>query len=119
MFKVVGTIVAAPIAKLVNNSITEGKFPDVLKRAKIVPIFKGGNSKAMSNYRPIAILPTLSKIFEKCIAYRLLNFLLKFNLISARQYGFLKGRSTEHAFIGLIKYVYKNLNEKNTASVCS
>ena len=112
MFKVVGTIVAAPIAKLVNNSITEGKFPDILKQAKLVPIFKGGNLKAMSNYRPIAILPTLSKIFEKCIAYKLFNFLLKFNLISLKQSGLLKGRSTEYAFLDLIGYVYKSLNEK-------
>ena len=113
ILKAVRNIIAIPLMNLINKSIREGIFPDVLKFAKVVPIFKGGDVQSVCNYRPIAILPTISKIFEKCMSGRILNFLLKFNLISEKQCGFLKGKSTEDAFLNLIEYVYNSLNSKH------
>ena len=112
VLKLVKHIVAAPISKLINKSVTEGIFPNVLKCAKIVPIFKNGNTQDVSNYRPIAILPTLSKIFERVMSCRLINYLVKFNLITDKQFGFLKGNSTEDAFVKLVEHVYSRLNAK-------
>ena len=65
LFKNIRTILAEPITKLINSSISSGVFPECLKCARIVPIFKKGKPTNMSNYRPIAILPTISKIFKK------------------------------------------------------
>ena len=60
-----GSAMVEIITFLFNMSITQGKFPDALKNAKIIPIHKDDSRLEMSNYRPISLLPTLSKIFEK------------------------------------------------------
>ena len=66
------TCVIAPIlTSLYNRCLIEGNFPQVLKVAQITPIYKKGNKKTCSNYRPISLLSTISKILEKCIYVRL------------------------------------------------
>ena len=112
LFKTLRGILAEPLSKLINSSISSGVFPECLKCAKIVPIFKKGEPTNMSNYRPIALLPTLSKVFEKIISIRLVDFFGKSNVIVPRQFGFLKGRSTEGAFLSVTEYIYKCLNNK-------
>ena len=110
--KNLSTILSEPISNLVNASFSSGVFPECLKCAKIVPIYKKGDPKDISNYRPISLLPTLSKIFERCISRRLLDFFSKFDIISHRQFGFQKGRSTTDAFLALVEYIYDCLNGK-------
>ena len=110
--KQIQSLLADPIAKIVNSSFHNGIFPDILKLARVVPIFKSGDSCSVSNYRPISILPVLSKIFERCVAQRLMHFLLTFKLISSDQFGFRKGKSTNDAFIKLTEYIYRGLNNK-------
>ena len=66
-------LLARPISALINESFTSGVFPEILKIAKITPIFKNGNPLVVSNYRPISVLPWLSKIFKKVLACRLIN----------------------------------------------
>ena len=63
-------------------------FPDKLKTAKIIPLHKGGKIDKINNYRPISILSNLSKIFEKVINMRFIDFLKKHNVISDYQFGF-------------------------------
>ena len=62
---------------LFNNSLSEGIFPECFKTANIIPIFKSGdeNSTATANYRPIYMLPFLSKMFEKFMCARLDSYL--------------------------------------------
>ena len=60
-----------PITKLFNKSVNTGVFPSKFKTAKIIPIFKKGDRELTNNYRPIALLPTLSKIWEKLINIQL------------------------------------------------
>jgi len=60
-----------PLTALINNCISQGKFPDMLKLANVVPLFKGDAMKDPNNYRPISPLPTISKLFEKHIANQL------------------------------------------------
>ena len=67
----------------------------------------------MSNYRPISVLPLLSKIFEKCMASRVVKFLCKFSILSTDQYGFQKGISTCDAVSSLTNYLYDKLNIKH------
>ena len=71
--------VADPLLKIINKSFCNGVFPDALKIAKIIPLFKGGDSKDPVNYRPISVLPSFSKIFEKLMHARLTSFLLQNN----------------------------------------
>ena len=112
LLKRLSAVLSEPLAKLINSSISSGIFPECLKVATIVPIFKKGEVTNMSNYRPIALLPTFSKIFEKCISTRLMNFLQRSNIITTQQFGFLKGKSTIDAFISLTEYIYTCLNSK-------
>ena len=107
IIKKLGVTLADVIAKLVNKSFISGIFPDILKIAKIIPIYKSGGSQNVANYRPISILPIFSKVFERCVAQRLINFYNKFKLISPEQYGFLRGKSTADAVLQLTEHVYK------------
>ena len=79
----------SPLLKHVfNRSLAEGIFPNVLKKAKVIPIFKSGDKSLAENYRPISLLPQISKIYEKLIKSRISNFLNKFNILNDNKYGF-------------------------------
>ena len=88
-----------------------GVFPDELKIAKVIPLFKSGSSNLMSNYRPIYILPRLSKIFEKLIHSRIYQFLEENEVIYNCQFGFRQSHSTIHAVQTAITSVVSSLND--------
>ena len=69
-------ILLPKLTLLMNDCIQSGYFPDELKIAKVLPLYKNGDVNCLNNYRPISILPLLSKILEKLIYSRLLDFLL-------------------------------------------
>ena len=73
-----------------------------MKCAKVFPIFKGGNKSDPSNYRPISILSTISKIFERHVNKHLMNYLTKYKLIHEHQSGFRKKHSCQTALVKLI-----------------
>jgi len=93
--------VAGPLSLIINSSFRTGIYPDLLKVAKVHPIHKSGEKDIFSNYRPISILPSFSKIFEKAVCNRLLSFLDKNNVLSKNQYGFRKNHSTYMAIIDI------------------
>ena len=68
-----------------------------------------------ANYRPISILPTLSKILEKLVHKRLINYLGKYELLFKHQYGFQKGKSTEYAILDLYKNIVEAIEKKEKA----
>ena len=113
MFKLIIQYVCVPLSHIINDSIEQGKFPDILKRATVTPVLKSGSEKDLRNYRPISVLPLLSKVFEKCICNRLISFLSKNNVLSRYQFGFQKKKSTTDALLNYIEYVYRQLNEKS------
>ena len=82
------------MSDIFNHALQHGKFPDSFKVAKIIPLHKGGKSNVVNNYRPISILSTLSKLFEKVINKRLVDFFEKYNVINDFQFGFREGYST-------------------------
>jgi hypothetical protein len=73
------------LSELFNRSMITGEFPECLKIAIVVPLFKQGDRPKANCYRPISLLPVFAKIFEKIIKIRLVSFFKKFNYISARQ----------------------------------
>ena len=80
-----------------NLSMLNGKFITCFKTAKVIPIFKKGNRTIVSNYRPISLLPTMSKVLEKIMYNRVISFLNKQDFFYKHQYGFRKKYSTCHA----------------------
>ena len=71
------TIISAPLAHIFNLSINHGIVPDELKVARVIPLFKSGDSAIFTNYRPVSILPSFSKILERIVYNRLLNYIDK------------------------------------------
>ena len=100
------------ITNFVNDSFLTGNFPDSLKFARVLPLFKCDDPKEINNYRPISVLPAISKIFEKLIKVRLMSFLATNKIIHKNQYGFLDKSNTTSATSSFINDVVKNLNEK-------
>ena len=106
-----------PLTSLINVCISEGVFPDILKEAKITPIFKKGDRKFIHNYRPISVLKNISKIFESVMYSRLEHFFTEQNLLSEKQFGFRKNKSTEMAVLDLIYKLLPAIENKKFA-VC-
>lgn len=104
-------IIIPPLVKLLNMCIEQGKFPKVFKKAIIHPIHKGGDRCRVNNYRPISVLPALSKIFEKILNIRLVKYLNKYNILASQQFGFRAGRSAEDAVIGLSTSIAESLDK--------
>ena len=93
----------SPILTDINNaSLQEGVFPDALKIARVTPIHKAGDIKCRTNYRPISVLCALSKISEKVVSTRLLEYLTSNAILHHNQYGFRSQRSTSMALLQLI-----------------
>lgn len=103
-------VLASPIAHICNLSMLSGLVPDCFKMADICPIYKSGNTFSISNYRPISLLPSLSKILEKVVNKRLLGFLEQHHLLSQNQFGFRANRSTEDAVVALVDCVTRKLD---------
>lgn len=101
-----------PLTHIFNQCLTSGVFPDSLKKALVHPIHKNGARDSIGNYRPISVLTVVSKILEKVLNTRLINFLEKNNLIAKNQFGFLKGRSTDDATLELTETIVKHLDSK-------
>ena len=95
-------LVAETLSKLFNLSICKGEYPDTLKIAKVIPIFKKGEHTDMNNYRPISILTHINKIFETIICNQMKNFFNKHNIFYKYQYGFRENHSTDHALIEIV-----------------
>jgi hypothetical protein len=94
-------LISEPLCKLVNLSIETGIVPDKMKIARIIPIFKSGDNRLFSNYRPISVLPIFSKILERVVHNRLMNYINVNQILFKNQYGFRKNHSTSLALINL------------------
>ena len=90
-------VIIGPLTHICKISLGTGSFPDQCKIAKIVPIFKKGEVNKFSNYRPVLVLPAVSKIFERLMYNRLIKFIDQLNIINGNQFGFRKNYSTSLA----------------------
>ena len=106
IFKSFSTYFVPSLCKLINMSFQLGMFPDPLKHATVIPVFKKHDAHNVNNYRPISLLPFISKIFEKCIHNRLSDYATNCVIFTDCQYGFRKSRSTQDAIIALTQNIY-------------
>ena len=91
-------------------SLTEGIFPESLKTANVIPLFKSDDPMLFNNYRPVSLLCTLSKLFEKVMYNRLLSYLNKNNFFYQKQFGFRKKHSTYMPLIILMDEISRALD---------
>lgn len=105
-------ILTPSITRVCNLCLSQGIFPKVFKTAIVHPIFKKGCKESVTNYRPISVLSSLSKILEKLINKRLVSYLEKYSLLACNQYGFRAGKSTEDALMTLVNDAIKNIDGK-------
>lgn len=104
--------IVIPLTHIYNQSFSDGIFPDAWKVATVSPIHKNGPKNCIGNYRPISLLTTFSKLLEKLVNNRLTSFFESRNIISARQFGFQKGKCTEDAVSLLTSIVSSKLDKK-------
>ncbi len=102
-----------PLVHLIHLSIREGKFPSNWKTSIITSIFKAGSVDKVQNYRPISILPAISKILEKLVAEQLINYLEKHDLLNSKQFGFRPKYSTEMVNCFLTELIKRALDNAN------
>ena len=91
-----------PLTGIFNQSIIQGVFPNLMKIAEVILLYKGREQDLVVNYRPVSLLMTISKVLEKLVYIRLYKYLEKNNTLFDSQYGFRTKRSCEHAIFELI-----------------
>src|SRR6267154_1309595 len=105
--------IISPLCHIFNQSLTNGVFPEALKTAKVIPIYKKGDHSSLGNYRPISLLSIFSKILESIIARGLSAFLIKYKILYDYQFGFRPNYSTKLALLNTIDDILKFLDDKN------
>ena len=111
ILKTSANAIAPTLLKIINTSLQNGQFPEPLKIAKLKPIHKGGPKSDPSNYRPISVLPVLSKIIEKHITKHIFAYLSKYDILHKSQSGFRKNHSCNTALISLLDEWLKNIDK--------
>lgn len=101
----------SPLTHICNLALTTGIFPTAFKKAIIIPVYKAGDRTLINNYRPISILPTLSKILERLLNNRLVSYLESMSILSPNQFGFRSGKSTADAVSQLTNFIATNLDK--------
>ena len=107
ILKEISDSIVLPLTYLFNFSFNSGNVPDLLKIAKVVPIYKKGEKHSPGNYRPISLLSIFDKILEKLMYRRLLNFLEKNKSLYEYQFGFRKNYSTSQAVMEVLDNIYQ------------
>ena len=110
LLKVIAPVIIKPLTLLVNQVLNTGIFPDKLNIAKVIPIYKKGDPQPFENYRPISLLPTISKVLEKIIHKQLSSYFDEYGIFYPNQYGFGPKHSTEYATLELIVRIINKLN---------
>jgi hypothetical protein len=99
-----------PLTYIVNKSLKHGIFPEGLKIAIVKPIFKKGDANDPSSYRPISLLSSFSKIFEKVVSTKIFTFMVQQNLWSKSQHGYINKRSIDTALFQFMTKVHEVLD---------
>ena len=105
--------IAKPLSAIINCSFNSGYFPDQLKIAKICPILKNGDGNIITNYRPISVLPSFSKVFEKIVHNRLSSYLKSNEILKHNQFGFRQNHSTYMAIQDMYNRISESIDNHN------
>ena len=111
VLKLAALVLATPFCSLMNLSISTGCFPSRWKTAQVTPLFKNGSREDTGNYRPISVLPVLSKVLERHVAIALSDHLHRFDLMCNLQSAFREKHSTETALIKLADKLLFNMDD--------
>ena len=115
--KVASLVITPYLMHLFNVCFNNGLFPEVLKVSKVIPIYKSEDKTKVNNYRPISLLPSLSKVMEKLLVVRLTSFLNASGILYDRQYGFRKKRTSTQAVLDLVTNLYDNISKNKLFSL--
>lgn len=110
------TVIAPTLSRIINNCFVTGQYPEKLKMARVVAIYKDGAKDDINNYRPISILPALNKVVERCVYNRLCAFLNKKKFFLQNQHGFRTGYSTRTATSAIVNRTLIELDKGRAAS---
>lgn len=117
LLSTISVFIVPVLTSIFNLCFSTGIYPNILKTARVVPIFKQGDSSDVSNYRPISTLSIFNKMLETVIHKRLHAYFSSINVMSDRQFGFRRGFSTTQAVTSLIDYITVSLRERKD-TVC-
>ena len=101
----------APVSHIINLSLHNATFPDDFKTARVIPLYKKGDRFAEGNYRPVSILPVMSKIFERVVYDQVYEYLDQNNILYQNQSGFRSGYSTNTALTYLNDRIKFNMDQ--------
>ena len=110
LLKSIPNKIIKPLTLIINQSLETEILPNAFKTSKVIPIYKKGDKANLNNYRPISMLPTISKIFKRVIHMQLCAYFCENNLLCEQQYGFRSKHSTELATIKLVDYLLKQMD---------
>ena len=110
LLKRISEFIEEPLRLIINQSLCSGIFPDKLKIAKVIPLYNKGDHHLLDNYRPISLLPVISKFFEKIVFKQTYKYFSTNKLLYSSQYGFRKGHSTDLASIKHVDRVSEYLD---------
>lgn len=111
LLKLAAPIICHSLAYICNLSLQTSVFPHDWKRAKVTPIYKDGDKADVSNYRPISVLPIISKIIERAVHNQLYNFFTKNNILNECQSGFRSNHSTTTTLLDVSDFILNNINQ--------
>ena len=114
LLKYIGGIVSVTLSIIVNQSLCTGIFPDKLKIAKVISLYKKQDEKVFGNCRPIYLLSSMSKVFERIVFDQLYNYFTTNGLLFNSQNGFLKHHSTELAPSELMDKIRREIDQSKT-----
>lgn len=117
LIKCIKDLIIIPLARLINLCFKESVFPNNMKRAVVVPVFKTGDRGDVCNYRPISLLPVISKIIEKAIALKMVSFFEASGSFTASQFGFRSGSSTVLGILDLVSRIAKSFEDLQYSAV--
>ena len=117
MLKETSKSICKPLCIIFNRSIQECSYPNCLKLANVMPLFKKGNRDVASNYRPISLISCVGKAMERVVFKHLYNYLHAHNLIYKNQSGFLPGHSTVFQLIDIYHQICKAFDDKQSTCI--
>lgn len=117
LLKEIMPYIVAPLVPILNSCLRAGVFPKSMKLAEVIPIYKKGDRHDPSNYRPISMLPVLSKILEYWVRSQLVSYINKKNIIGRKQHGFLNNKSTVTAMIQSLDRITEAFEEGKVVEV--
>lgn len=110
-------VIVTPMSYIINLSLELSEVPSDFKVAKVIPLYKKGEKSYEGNFRPVSILPVISKIFERVVYNQLNVYLSSNNVLYKNQSGFREGYSTETALICLSDMIRKNMDSGKLVGV--